>query len=624
MNKLLAWSLSLIIFCGALAFSENDKNEVKEIVITATKTKREIKDISGDISIITSENITESNATTLDQVLTNQTGIDIAGGDFLGLKPRLNMRGLQGNFGAQRVLVLMDGRPINEEYMGDVDFRTLSLDNIERIEIVRGPSSALYGSNAMGGVINLITKQPTDKLSGGLKSFVGSFNTYGTALQNSAKFGEFGYFITANQESTDGYLLNSDGTPKNWQSKNVTGKVVWTPDKKSNLTLAMGHNNGDGHDEGFLRDLTTNYQDLVYRNNWANENNAGFLARVYVNSLDQALKWNFGFTGKYDQSTLGTQLQQSFLIAKKHLLTGGIDTKKENVLVKETNGTIDETINSSAIYLQDEFSINTQLLLTAGLRYDRNEEFGGETSPRIGAVYHLNNNTSFRSAIGKAYRSPTISDLFLPQTSYFGMTFEGNPNLKPETTWTVEAGWDNKFTDKLSSKLTIYDSSLSDAWDFMRDSDNIFRPQNVTKMSIKGVETEIDYLLMKGIISFANYTFNDSKYKKDKTNPAIEGNHVEDIPFSEGTLGLRLQPEKSSTTINLTLKGTSRRYTDPENNQLNQLPKFLVMNVDITAKVNENSSIFITVNNLFDRAYKEVIDYSQPGRWFSSGISLLF
>ncbi|MFH0889041.1 MAG: TonB-dependent receptor [Planctomycetota bacterium] len=640
----------IFVLGNSVAFSETEPitpTKTEEIIITATRTKQEVKDISGNATVISSQEIKESNAHSVGEIIKYQSGIDIQSGNFFGSKIRLDMRGLPGNYGAQRVLVMMDGRPINEEYMGDVDFRFISIDNIERIEIVRGPASALYGSNAIGGVINLITKSGQDKPMINLKSTVGSFNTYGTNLQHGKQLGSFDYFITADDQKTDGYLKNTDGTSQNRTSQNVSARTRWKLNDKSLVELSLGTNDGEGREANFIRDQSTNYINLGYKTNWSparpfgrsggKEHQADFSARIYRNGLNQRLKWTSAPVGTYDQYTIGAQLQQSMRLSN-HLFTVGVDAKKEDVLVKD-NGLINQTINSEAVYVQDEIAGSKKsgvnaLITTIGLRYDRNEEFGSETSPRAGVVYHFSERTSIRSAVGKGYRAPTVSDLFLPTTSYGPMTFQGNPNLKPETLWSYELGIDHNFSagggsasggnDGISSRLTIFQSSLENAWDYMKDPDNVYRPHNVTKMLINGVEAETNYRIIKGLEGFINYTYNDAKYKSDENNPAIKDNYVEEIPRFQSSLGLRFQPDNSNTIINLKIKGTGNRYTDPENTGQNKLAKHLVTDIGISTDMNKNSSFFISAHNLFNRVYKEVIEYYEPERWFETGLSIKF
>jgi len=609
---------------SALAETNQPANKSDEIIVTATRTKQEIKDASGNATVITAQEIKESNAHTVDETLKYQSGLDIQGGGFPASKIRLAMRGVPSNFGPQRVLVMMDNRPINEEYLGDVDFRFLPTDNIERIEIVRGPASALYGSNAVGGVINLITKSGRDRPLLNLTTTSGSFNTYGSVLEHAQQTGNLNYFISAGEQTTDGYIKNSDGTAKNWSTQNISTRANWQVNDESLIGLSLGMNAGKGIEENFTRDQSTDYLNLSYQTKLFKNYDGEFTARLYRNGLEQDLEWKFGATGTYDQSTIGTQLQQSLQISRNHLLTFGIDTKQQDVLVNETNGLIDETVNSQALYVQDEIGLNDAIIGTLGLRYDRHEEFGSAVSPKVGMVYHLSEQTSLRSAIGKGYREPTVSDMFLPLTPYGPITFQGNANIKPETLWSYELGIDHRLNTDISLRLTLYQSQLDDAWDYMRDADNIYRPHNVTQLSMQGVETEFKYRIAKELNIFANYTYTDAKYEKDKNNPSIEGNYVEEVPCNQGNLGVRYQPENSATIINFKVNGTGERYTDTENTRVNKLPKYLVATAGISNEITKNSSFFITVHNLFDRTYKETIEYYQPGRWFETGLTIQF
>ena len=122
---------------------------LEETVVTATGTEEKLKDIGGGVEVITDEDIETGNIIFLTDILKNALGMDIQESGVFGHKPTLNLRGLQGNYGCQRVLILQDGRPLNEPYLGDVDLRLIPVENIERIEIVRSPSSALYGTYAI-------------------------------------------------------------------------------------------------------------------------------------------------------------------------------------------------------------------------------------------------------------------------------------------------------------------------------------------------------------------------------------------------------------------------------------------------------------------------------------------
>jgi outer membrane receptor for ferrienterochelin and colicins len=630
MQKLAVIAGVCFLSLSAIADAVKPADKAEEVIVTATRTEHQVKDISGNATVIGPQEISESNARTADEALRYVSGIDIQGGGFFGSKIRLSMRGVPSNYGPQRVLVMLDNRPINEEYQGDVDFRFLPAENIERIEIVRGPGSALYGSNAVGGVINLISKSGTEQPLFKLASTSGSFNTYGTILQHGHKINNLDYFISAGQQTTDGFINNADSTPKDWSAQNLAARANWQINDESSASLSLGLNNGTGSDEQFVLDQSNNYLNLSLQTKLFKEYDGVFSARVYRNGLEQDRAWKFGFTGVYEQSTLGAQIQQSLQPAKNHLVTFGVDTKQQNVLVKETGGIIDETVNSQAVYVQDEIGLSEgpngkRVIGTVGLRYDQHEEFGGKVSPRLGLVYRLNEQTALRGSAGQGYREPSVSDLFLPLTPYGGViTFQGNANVKPETMMSYELGLDHRFAGGLSTRLTVYYSQFQDAFDYIKDPDDINRPHNFSRMAIQGIESEARWQISEQLGGFVNYTYTDARYQKDKNNPALKGNFVDEVPRNLGNIGIRYQPAKSPTVLNFKVSAMGERYTDPENSRANKLMKYLVAQVGVQSTLNQNSSFFVTAHNLFNRSYKETIEYEQPGRWFETGLSIEF
>ena len=602
---------------------EKDPLDLGKIVVTATKTEKMLKDLGGGITVITREDIRESNAKSVSGLLRTVTGIDMQDEGAFGHKARLNMRGLQGRYGSQHVLVLQDGRPVNEEYLGDVDFRLLPVDNIERIEIVRGPGSALYGANAMGGVINIITKTGEKEPFAQIQTSGGSHNTQWYKAQYGARTGNFHHFTTLGYHYTDGYLKNTDGTDKDWHSGHFTGKLGYEFADDSDLTFSFGYTRGVGTKEDFEEEKTVDYEDLAYSLNWNPDKEARLLARIYRNGFDQDLAWNSGFTGEYDQFTLGSLVQQSYRLGTTHLLTTGIDLKIEDVDILEAGGKVEELLTTTAFYLQDEIDVTKALSLTLGSRYDSKSEFGGEFSPRAGMLYKLTEITSFYASSSKGWRAPTPSDMFLPRTTYFGMTFEGNPDLEPETMWSYELGAKHVFGGKALGEITLYKNDIKDAWDFMQDPDTIYRPNNVTQVETYGVEGKLLYDISKNLAGQINYSYTQPKYKKYDPDPTIEGNRLEDILKHSGGLGLRYTSEGGSV-FNVYARYGGDRFTDPENSPDGKLSSFTVTNVGAYLPVTKETGITVSILNLFDKEYRETIHYKQPGRTVFVGIRAEF
>ncbi len=618
----------VIISCGLthniMALEKGYLGDLGVVVVTPTRGEHEIGKIAGRIDVITKEDIKELNAKTVDEALKTSLGIDFQDTGMLGHKVTLNMRGTQGKYGCQQVLILQDGRPVNEEYLGDFDFRLLPTENIERIEIVHGPGSALYGENATGGVINIITKNGKKETVREIHTSIGSYNSQWYKAVYGAETGNFHHFTTLGYDLTDGYLKNSNGTNNDWKSYYFSEKIGCNLSENSDITASLGYAAGIGTKEDFEEKPRRDYEDLVYKVNWNQEKKAKFSARVYRNGFNQSYKWKFGFTGEYEQFTLGGQVQQSYQFSKSQFITAGIDFKTEDVSVLEFFGKVENTVKTSAFYLQDEIDITKNLKLTLGGRYDHNDCFGEELSPRVSLLYAPTENTSYYVSYAKGWRAPKPTDLYQPRVTrsfpWGSMTFEGNPDLKPSTKLNYEFGVKHIFFKKVSGEISFYKSDTEDEWDFMLESDGIYRTNNITQIETYGYEGKLDWKVTESFSSRIIYNYTEPKYKKYKPDPAIEGNICEDISKYAGVLGLSYKIK--GHMFNLNMRHVGPRFTNPEN--ANKLSSFTVLDFNMNVSICKGITLSTGINNFLDEEYYETEDYKQPGRTFFAGLSAGF
>ncbi|MHC4253513.1 MAG: TonB-dependent receptor plug domain-containing protein, partial [Planctomycetota bacterium] len=211
----LAWASAFLCLFAAPASAQeaerDDTEDLPEIVVTAERTPTEIEDLGGGIDVVRPDDAPGPKAG-VSELLSSVVGVGVQGGDFVGEKATVNTRGIQGMYGVQRTLVLSDGVPINDAYLGDADLRLFSLGMIDRIEVVRGPGSALYGSNALGGVVNVISRRGGETPETELSVFAGGHDTYGGSLGHGGRVGALGYFLSGEMLSTNGYIRNPDGS----------------------------------------------------------------------------------------------------------------------------------------------------------------------------------------------------------------------------------------------------------------------------------------------------------------------------------------------------------------------------------------------------------------------------
>ncbi len=599
-----------------------------ELVVVGTRTERKLKSLSDTVSVIPQSDIEASHAVTVDELLASVPGVNVQGAGELGEKVTLNIRGLQGRYGAQRVLVLIDGRPANEEYLGDFDFRFVPVEAIERIEVSKGPASALYGGLAIGGVINIVTKDPRKKKAGKFSASLGSHNSrrYTTVVSTGGK--TLAGLFTGSGFGTDGYLKNSDGSNRDWESARFFAKVVRRMGERSVLTFATGASYGTGHEEDFKLHQVNEFQYLRIQTPLGEGSDRKLEVRVFRNGTYQERGWKlFGIEARYHQYTAGAQVQYTHKLGKHNTLTSGAEIKTQRANVGELTGHIEEQITESACYVQKEVGIGT-FKFTLGVRLDSNEEFGSQVSPRAGITYEPVKDTVFRVTGGKAFRPPTISDLYMPPTLYMGMIFEGNPDLDPETLWSGEFGVRQKMRvagKKVSIDAAVYRSRGVDFWDYMvvQFVPLTLRPLNVNAVSIFGSEVELAAILAQGLKVTLGYTYTDARYARYEPDPAIEHNHVEDIPQHTGSASLAYRSPEGHTAA-LVVRIAGDRYTDPQNTKANKLHSFWTLGVTGTAKLSKYTSAFARIGNLTDEKYRVVAGQVQPGRTFTIGISLSF
>jgi outer membrane receptor for ferrienterochelin and colicins len=600
---------------------------LEEYVVVGTRGERKLLSLSDTISVISSPDVEAANAVSVDELLGSIPGINIQGTGEFGDKVTLNLRGLQGRWGAQRVLVLIDGRPANEEYLGDFDFRFVPVEAIERIEVTKGPASALYGGLAIGGVINIVTKDPRKGSGGKLSAALGNHNSRRYTTTFTSVNGPIAGLLTMNIYGTDGYLKNSDGSNRDWESGRLYSKTHYKVGKRSLLTFASGTSYGTAHEEDFKRYDVNDFQYLTLETLLDEGRDRKLDLRMYRNGTFSELAWKFGFDGRYHQYTAGAQAQYTHNFSEFNTLTSGFELKTQRANVGEVAGHIVEQITESSLYAQQEFTLG-KLKLTLGARLDNNEEFGSQVSPRLGVTYEPVKDTILRMAGGKAFRPPTISDLYMPPTTFMGMIFEGNPDLDPETLWSGELGLRQKMkiaNKDVSLDLAVYRSRGVDFWDYMVVSfvPLTLRPLNVNAVNIFGGEAEISAIIAAGLKLSLGYTYTDARYSRYEPDPSIEHNHVEDIPQHTGSAVLAYRGKTGHTAfVKLSIAGD--RFTDPDNTKANKLHSFAVLSVGGTAKLSKHTSAFARINNLADKKYRVVSNQVQPGRTFTVGMSVEF
>jgi len=519
---------------------------MEEVVVTATKTAEQRKDIPNSVIIKDAIDIEESPAKTLGELLANEPGIDWRTyGDYGGSSGEIHIRGMSGNSTA----IFLNGLNINSPSLGTSDVAKIPLNSIEKIEVVKGSGSLLYGSGAMGGTINIITKQPEkDKIDLRAKAGYGENDTYELSLENGMFLSkDFGYYLTASKRETDGFRNNSD-----LDHKDVSLKLVFDKGDLLNVSLY-----GDYIDREYglpgveppkgTADFYVNGI-KVYDNHASTllDNGSDEDAHIVLEAKSQPLDWlGLRIRGDYtNMENYGYFRYLDFsgnLVGNKTWVTNEVSGVEGNININPFTGAnlllgmeyknfdwenksvdlnnngaelpasktkTDEDLHTTGSYAEAQYRPSKYIKGVLGIRHEDHSEFGTEDLPRYGLIINPFENTALKFNHGKHFRAPTPNDLFWPADPYT----QGNPDLKPETGWHTDAGIEQSFfNDKFFLAATYFHWDVDDKIQWGPDSNGVWTPENLRTYKADGLEASTKIGPFYNLTLKLNYTYLDAE-----------------------------------------------------------------------------------------------------------------
>jgi outer membrane cobalamin receptor len=606
LHVLFTFTLALLstLFTFSSTFAEQPV-KLDEVVVTATRIEESIEDVAQDVTVITKKQIESGSYQSVSEIIRNVAALNVIEYGSRGSASTVSMR----TSTAGQVLVMIDGKRLNKPGDGQVDLNTVSvpLENIERIEVLRGASSALYGADAMGGVINIITKIPDQPVTN-LSASYGRFVTKDISLSTSKKIKNAGFYLSLSKESSDGFRKNSD-----YDTAAVSTKLTYAFTKDIRADITLDYNHKDAGSPGPVTWLTP----------LASQEDETFLAGINVKIKDTLLKLyshnariDYVNPGSEDNThrnhILGLDLQQSVSIGSYNLLTGGIEIIEEKINssdnINDANSIGKHGRTRKGIFLQNETSLAEKAILTIGLRYDAiasEERF----SPKASVLIKLPWQTNLSLSAGQGFRVPEMNALYWPDTDWA----VGNPDLKPEKSTEYEINMQKFFGNTGHIKVVGFEKRSTDLIQWQEISPFKWSPVNVSKARIRGFETE-GKLHFDVLDLGLSYTFMDPEDRTadDKirfsTRHQIKGS-ASVYPMKDTTLSF----EASYISRYVVRKGDPGCYflLDGKISRKIKLPK-------------GTTELFITGKNILDRDYQTTKDYPMPPVRFSGGISYSF
>ena len=589
------------------------------MVVTATRTESKMVDVPVNATVISAEKIADRHYLDVADALKDVPGATVIDSGEGADEKKIILNG------DERVLVLVNGRRVNFD-VGTMSRASYDLNQIpdvsliERIEVVKGHGGALYGSDAVGGVVNIITKK-MDHSYGKVSMGFGSQQARDAKAMYTIKEGKTGVMVAASKYKQGYYKYKdvADNSTKRWpgdtkfENEKVSLKLAQELTEISNLEFGYDFSKYSGISQysvtspgPSLIDKKTN--NIYMKYDWLmNDTDQGYL-QVYRN------KYEYDNFGKIDEKVTGFEAQQAISTAENNKLVVGASYRSSHV--NAVTGSYNDKINNKALFVSDQWEFAPRWTLDAGVRYDKHSTAGSKTTWSAGLNKKFDENSHAYFNWGQVFKAPTLDDLYYNNTSWWQI---GDPNLKPEKgdTWTV--GYGTRIADKTDVNISYFQSDLEDAitWDW---SGSPAYAKNIHKQKKNGMELSVAHELNDNWDLEASYT-----YIRVKNNNHGNG-YVRDANYIPNMYRFGVRYHDDLWNADLFLRGGSgadkSAYVDS---------KYMTLDMSVAYKATKDLSFYAKGYNLFNKAYAEsagvnggTYTYPAQGRRFIIGAEYTF
>lgn len=607
-------------------FAQEDLQEfaLDDMVVTATRTESKMVDVPVNATVISAEKIADRHYLDVADALKDVPGATVIDSGEGADEKKIILNG------DERVLVLVNGRRVNFD-VGTMSRASYDLNQIpdvsliERIEVVKGHGGALYGSDAVGGVVNIITKK-MDHSYGKVSMGFGSQQARDAKAMYTIKEGKTGVMVAASKYKQGYYKYKdvADNSTKRWpgdtkfENEKVSLKIAQELTETSNLEVGYDFSKYSGISQysvtspwPSLIDKKTN--NIYMKYDWLmNDTDQGYL-QVYRN------KYEYDNFGKIDEKVTGFEAQQAISTAENNKLVVGASYRSSHV--NAVTASYNDKINNKALFVSDQWEFAPNWTLDAGVRYDKHSTAGSKTTWSAGLNKKFDENSHAYFNWGQVFKAPTLDDLYYYNDSKYESY--GNPNLKPEKgdTWTI--GYGTKIADKTSINISYFQSKLEDAidWDTTySDNGSVSIVRNVDKQKKNGMEVSVGHELNDNCNLEASYT-----YIRVKNNDQGSG-YVRDANYIPNMYRFGVRYHDDLWNADLFLRGGSgadkSAYVDS---------KYMTLDMSVAYKATKDLSFYAKGYNLFNKAYAEsagidggTYKYPAQGRRFIIGAEYTF
>jgi outer membrane receptor for ferrienterochelin and colicins len=629
-------TLFTLFFASFITINAQDTlstQELNEIIITATRTIRQLSSLPMPAQIISKRDIKRSNSVRLNDILNEQTGLttvtDFGGGEGIQLQ------GLD----SQYTLILVDGVPLVGRSAGTLDISRVSVGNIKQIEVVKGASSSLYGSEALGGVINIITETPKPGFNGNVNYRIGAFNTNDLSTTINYKKNKIGVSAFLNRYSSDGYDLNINddlNTVEPFSNYTLNTKITYDFSENTNLFvsgkyyeqnqdyIASSSLKGESDINEWKTHLKLSH---TYSEKWSSYFEfyvTKYRAKDFLNEDDGSRFSN----SYYDQLLIKPEIRATYNLNESNNFIGGIGFNHETL--DRTDFTDKPVFNSPYAYIQYDGDLNEKLNVILGARLDIHNKYSSQFSPKVALRYELNDNLAVKSSIGYGFKAPDFRQLYFDfSNATVGYTVLGynavstaipkleeqgeianiivpisefENELNPENSISINIGTDLNLPSGLKFGLNIFRNNIDDLIDTRviankTNGQNVFSYYNVNKVYTQGLEFNTSWNVTNQLKVSGGYQL---LFAKDKN--AIKA-------FENGDVFARENPSSPSFQLDkgdyFGLYNRSRHMTNLK--VFYSVPKWN-LDANVRATYRSKYGLLDTNGNTYLDAYDDFVD----------------
>lgn len=652
--------------------------ESEMVVVTATRTRKDVEEVSIPVSVVRGEEIERSGSMRLSEVLSEQTGMQIVNDHGTGIQ-------VQG-FDPDYTLIMIDGNPIIGRTAGTLDLTRISVKNVEQIEIVKGPSSALWGSDALAGVVNIITQQNTDPFDASFNTRYGENNTFDISGDVSLNLRKWNNDFFVNRNSSSGYKLNQNSVSQtvpeflnytlNYQSDielnenfSLSGSLRYFTETQDNLrSLESGSEGRQILVSNEIRRDFIAQSGLIYKPNSKLELDFNWLSSFYKNGSELRFQNTGQLNSKseFDQYYNRPELKANYrwnITQESVIGTGAIF---ERLVSQRYPG--EPEFHSEFIFLQHSWTPSPKFELTGGFRYDTHSEYASQWSPKLSTRFEATNRIKFRASVGRGYKAPAFRQLFLSFTnptagySVFGhselkeglqrLEDEGNIDqilipvnsvneIRSESSWSLNTGIDLNVNPSITIRTNFFRNNVDDLIEAApvarkTNGQSVFTYFNLDEVYTQGVEAELRLKSSNNFSGSVGYQFLDARRKieRELTLQNEQGELIQQTEISfkpmfnrsrhSGNVKLFYENDKGwGANIRGILRGSYGLFDENGNGFADdgeEEPGYMVWNIASSKTITSQITLQLGVDNVLD--YTDINQPYLSGRLLYGQVSI--